>query len=234
MNTHFRVRNFEKYQHYTDRRPPWIKLYRDLWDDPRFFKLNEADRYLLIGLLVIASQNENKVLANQDWLKSKLLTRRLIPLDALVAEGWLEWVAQEASAHDPPIDSDMLAECKPSRARGETEVQKYRSTETETYAPHGEFGKCLLTSEQFGKLQSRLNGNCQAYIDRYDRWADENPKKTANRKPYNTILNWFDRDLKEGKVKSRQQHPSKANPTTEELDALALKAFGKVRSPGEK
>src|SRR5262249_13633306 len=43
-----RIRNFERFQHYKDRRPPWIKLYRDLWGDPRFFALSEENRYMLI------------------------------------------------------------------------------------------------------------------------------------------------------------------------------------------
>lgn len=131
----FRVRNFERFQHYHDRRPPWIKLYRDLWDDPRFFELKEHERYILIGIFVLASQHENRVSASQSWLQAKLLTSKPIPLQTLIDTGWIEDAEQVASMPEIASTSsdDTLADRYPSRARGETEteIQKNRSTETE-------------------------------------------------------------------------------------------------------
>ena len=44
------VPNWERYQHYRDRSPSWIKLYQSLLDDPDFQRLSLAD----LGILVIA------------------------------------------------------------------------------------------------------------------------------------------------------------------------------------
>lgn len=70
----------------------------------------------------------------------------------------------------------------------------------------GEFGWCRLTPEQHKKLTQRLNGNFASYANRFDRWVNEFPDAKANgvkrrdRHAYESILNWFDRDVKEGKV----------------------------------
>ena len=94
---YFRVRNFERFQHYADRKPPWIKLYKDLWRDPRFFALSENDRYQLISLFILASQNDNKIPVNQDWLQHELCTKKAISLETLVASQWVEYLEQDAS-----------------------------------------------------------------------------------------------------------------------------------------
>lgn len=90
----FRVRNFEKFQHYKDRNPPWIKLYRSILDDPRFFQLAEPDRFLLLGIFILASQSDNKLPDDQHWLKVKLMTKRQVPIELLVRTEWLEWVEE--------------------------------------------------------------------------------------------------------------------------------------------
>ncbi len=192
----FRVRNFEKFQHYSDRRPPWIKLYRDLWDDPRFFDLSEADRYCLMSIFVLASQHENKVSCSQKWLKTQLLMTRSIPLERLIATGWLELMEQDASAMLSA--SAPLAERYPSRARGETETEVQRqNTETDIQkrTAYGEFGNVLLYEHEHAKLTASLNGRLESLINRLDRWGEEEPAKFRKKKNhYATLLNWAERD----------------------------------------
>jgi hypothetical protein len=60
--------------------------------------------------------------------------------------------------------------------------------------PHGEFGHCRLKPEEFGKLQLKLGSLLPSYIDRFDRWLEENPLKRKARKAYPSILTWFDKD----------------------------------------
>jgi 5-methylcytosine-specific restriction endonuclease McrA len=90
-----KVRNFERFQHYKDRRPPWIKLYRDLWDDPRFFALTEEERYVLLSLFIVASQNDNHMQNNPAWLARQCATsaktiERCIPKLMAGEEPWIE------------------------------------------------------------------------------------------------------------------------------------------------
>ena len=55
-----RIKNWEKFQHFKDRRPPWIKLYRDLLDDDEWFTLPHASARTLVLLWLIASEDETK------------------------------------------------------------------------------------------------------------------------------------------------------------------------------
>lgn len=76
---------------------------------------------MLISLFVVASQHDNKVSADQKWLKAKLLTKSVIPLQKFIDTGWIEPLEQVDSK--PLADSAALADCKPSRAGGETETE---------------------------------------------------------------------------------------------------------------
>lgn len=51
-----RVKNWENFQHFKDRRPPWIKLYRGLLDDFEFHSLVPDDAKNLIMVWLIASE----------------------------------------------------------------------------------------------------------------------------------------------------------------------------------
>jgi hypothetical protein len=53
-----RIKNWEKFQHFKDRRPPWVKLYRDILDDPDWFDLDPKAAKILVMLWLIASEDD--------------------------------------------------------------------------------------------------------------------------------------------------------------------------------
>lgn len=56
-----KIKNWHKFQHFKDRRPPWIKLYRELLDDRQFHALSGDDTKSLIMLWLLASENFGKL-----------------------------------------------------------------------------------------------------------------------------------------------------------------------------
>ena len=50
------IKNWRRFQHFKDRRPPWIKLYRELLDDRQWHELPPECSKLLIGLWLFASE----------------------------------------------------------------------------------------------------------------------------------------------------------------------------------
>jgi hypothetical protein len=56
-----RIKNWKRFQHFKDRRPLWIKLYRDLIDDIEWFKLDPLAAKTLITLWIIASESEGEL-----------------------------------------------------------------------------------------------------------------------------------------------------------------------------
>lgn len=119
------VKNWAEFQHYKNRRPPWIKLHHDLLDDRKFHCLPVASRALAPCLWLIASEFEDGIfdgsaeeLAYRLRQTPKQIQEALTPL---IDSGFFI-VVQGASA--------ALAE-RQQVAVPETEERHIKHTETE-------------------------------------------------------------------------------------------------------
>jgi hypothetical protein len=105
------IPNWRKYQHYGKRRPPWVKMYRDLLRDREFSELPDACRWHWVGLALLAAYHENRIPYDVTYIRREINAKSNIDFTRLFASG-------------------MLAICKQdARASTETETE----TETETY-----------------------------------------------------------------------------------------------------
>lgn len=57
----WRVKNWNRFQHFKDRRPPWIKLYREILEDPDWHALDGENAKGLTMLWLIASENSGEL-----------------------------------------------------------------------------------------------------------------------------------------------------------------------------
>jgi hypothetical protein len=131
MTTSLRIKNWDSYQHYKHRTPPWIKLHRSLLDDMDYHACDPMAAKHLPLIWLIASENGGNLPTVE-----KLAFRLRISaakcgevINALSA--WIYGdVLQDAS--------NMLAECKqhamPEKSRVETETEKRRE-ECGAHAP---------------------------------------------------------------------------------------------------
>jgi hypothetical protein len=86
-----RVRNLDKYQHYRDRRPPWVKLHQDLLEDYDFAALPDASKAHALALILLASRTDNVIPADPTWIGQKIGAKSRVDLDLLIGSGWLEF-----------------------------------------------------------------------------------------------------------------------------------------------
>ena len=56
-----RIKHWNKFQHFKDRKPPWVKLYRDLLDDLDWHELDAQASKVLVMLWLIASEDEGHI-----------------------------------------------------------------------------------------------------------------------------------------------------------------------------
>ena len=56
-----RIKDWHKFQHFKDRKPPWIKLYRDILDDLEWHDLDDKAAKVLVMLWVIASEDDGNI-----------------------------------------------------------------------------------------------------------------------------------------------------------------------------
>lgn len=92
------VKNYEKFQHYRDRLPPWIKLYNTLLDDYAFIELPETARIHLVLLWLVASRHENRIPYDLKYLTRAIHAKSRIDIPRLVGAGFLTIVEQDATA----------------------------------------------------------------------------------------------------------------------------------------
>jgi len=57
---YLKVKNWNKFQHFKDRKPPWIKLYRDLLDDVQWYELEPKAAKALVMIWLIASEDSGQ------------------------------------------------------------------------------------------------------------------------------------------------------------------------------
>lgn len=117
----FSVKNFERFQHYKDRAPPWIKLYNELLDDYEFGLLPDASKMHLIAIWLLASRSDNKIPYDPAWVARRINATEAVDLAALAKAGFI--VTDQPLQTVEHVASKQIAECL-SRDRGETEERR--------------------------------------------------------------------------------------------------------------
>lgn len=150
-----RIKNWEKFQHYKTRRPPWIKLYRNILDDPEWHKLSGDASKLLAMLWIVASENAG-VLPDLEKLSFRLRIDDAKLRDSLsTLSHWVEG-----------FDSRMLARRKQdatpekeTEREGETEKETEKRIATKGVAPSGKGAPHVLFVEGFKSVYQEVTGS---------------------------------------------------------------------------
>lgn len=123
-------RGWEKFQHYKDRLPPWIKLHKVLLDDRDFQRLPVASRALAPMLWLLASESED---GSFDVSIEELVFRLRQPQSEIVDGLKPLFDAGFFSLEQP--DSDVLAGCKQLAPQRREEAEAEAEGEKPQAAP---------------------------------------------------------------------------------------------------
>ena len=92
------IKGWQSFQHYHDRRPPWIKLYVQLLDDLEFIGMSHRSQITLVKLWLLASRIGNPLPNNLPLLAGKIGERSIV-VEPLIQAGFLiETDSKTASA----------------------------------------------------------------------------------------------------------------------------------------
>lgn len=129
-----RIVNFERYQHYKDRRPPWVKFYDDFRFDEKLADLRSSSRLLAALLLLVAADTGNLIPDSLEWLEieTSMPKREIkVGIGELLASGFLEPASESASKPASEVASEPASASRaPARSReaeAEAEAEKTRT-----------------------------------------------------------------------------------------------------------
>ena len=124
---YFSVKNWRKFQHYTDRNPPWIKLHFEMLSSSDWVMLDDRSRVLAVACMLVASRNEGRVPVDPAYLKRVAYLNKTPDFKPLIRCGFLE----------------SASTCKQTQAEFRPETETY-TKETETETEHTLFGSWYL------------------------------------------------------------------------------------------
>lgn len=122
---YFRVRNWDKFQHYKNRNPPWIKLHTELLENYEFASLQDASKLLAMCIWMLAARSDNKMPIDAEWIKNKCNLKSKVDLTPLFDGGFIEEIQELPSAEQDASNvlaaRKQIATSEERRDRGETE-----------------------------------------------------------------------------------------------------------------
>lgn len=117
------VKNFERFQHYKERRPPWIKLYQEVLEDYAFTRLQDASKAHLVAIWLLASRYENRIPYDAQWIATAIHATTAVDIAGLVSAGFL--VISGAGQDASDVLAERTQDAMPEKEREvEKEVEK--------------------------------------------------------------------------------------------------------------
>jgi len=122
-----KIKNWSKFQHFKDRKPPWVKLYRDVLDDIEWHELDPLASKVLVMCWLIASEDDG-CLPNSKTLAFRLRMTEKQTIDCLnKLSHWLEQddinsISQQY--HTDSLETETETETKKETKKKATVVAK--------------------------------------------------------------------------------------------------------------
>lgn len=172
---YLRVRNWERFQHYKDRRPPWIKYHVELLDDYELTHMDYESQLVYDRLLLLAARTDNNIpndpehIARHISVKSEVVNAAI---ENLLLAGFLTIATRKRAA------SKAIAGRKQD---ADSETEQNRETESESTETETETDAASAVVRQFGlSLSDEIDFELQKILKRC-RGADANSIKSLRK-----------------------------------------------------
>jgi hypothetical protein len=186
----YRIKNWRKFQHYSDRKPPWIKLHLSLMHEIKYLALTDKAKITLVHCWMAAAElwkpdKEPEPLLPSDTklLKSLLKLEGNLRINELKLSGYLIHVPSENKDLQPDVSSTPLAKCS---TETEVEVEQPKTKA----APGGAPNELLpVVDKLMAKVQDRFKGfNPYAFMTKHT---------NRQRRPLEVWVDMWERMLRE-------------------------------------
>ena len=124
------IKNWDDYQHYKTRNPPWIKAYASMLDDYDIGGLPDACKAHLFLIMLLASRCENRIPYDANWIKFSIQATDDIDIERILETGILvkkqRRKKKKVLAQRKHDASSVLAKGLHQKRREEAEEEKIR------------------------------------------------------------------------------------------------------------
>lgn len=202
MARYYRIKNWDQYQHYKDRSPPWIKLHRNLLQSETWVMLDDPGRVLAIASMMLAADTENKIPANASYIRRVAYLDYDPDFSPLIELGFLEIVEDQhvrgvtiCDASNTLADaSTMQADARLEERRGEESKGEKRREEGGEKSPDYAFAGRIIKinhsqAKQWREAFPRID--LIAELTTADAYYSETPPKGG--KWFFPVSNWLKR-----------------------------------------
>lgn len=198
-----KIKNWHQFQHFKDRKPPWIKLYRDILDDVDWHELDAEASKVLVMLWLIASEFDGSLPDTRTLAFRLRLPEKQVKTIVSKLGKWLD-------QDDIKPISERHHDDAPET---ETEREEERETEREAQLPRSNRGTRLPndwspTGEQLAFARG-LGVDGLEQGDRFrDYWIAQPGQKGVKLDWNGTWRNWVRRAAERSPAQTKRETPS--------------------------
>lgn len=153
----------------------------EITNNPSDFQNKKCENPQVENPSMVNPSSETPNLENQPQVSTKEESTKLDKTNGVKTE-------KERGDKSPSPDSEN-PDNQVSKKRGRPKVQRHK---------YGEFGNVLLSDDEFERLSERVEGYREHYIKQVDCYCEQHGR--TYKRYYATIVNWFDKDKKAGRL----------------------------------
>ena len=158
------VADLERFQHYKDRCPPWVKLHWSMLDDPRFIELNEVNRQRYLMCILIASRVENRIKNDPVYLSKMMRLSETVDLTPLIDSGLLlAWRKRSAS----DVQAKCYSEKRQSQSQRRNREEERGSLRGRAFSDGRQVGMEKVGSTVGSIILQAMNQNEQSILEKH-------------------------------------------------------------------
>lgn len=101
----YKIKGWERFQHYKDRNPPWIKLHFSLLSSRDWVALSSEGRELAVVLMLVASRGEGMVPNDPEYIQAVGHLKKTPNFGPLVKCGFLEPIGKVDTKEPGKVDT---------------------------------------------------------------------------------------------------------------------------------
>lgn len=214
---YFKVKDLDKFQHYKDRSPPWIKFHNSILDNYEIAHLPDALKAQLFLIWLLASRHDNCLPYDPEWIAQRVNATERVDLDSLATIGLIVEIKAKARKTKDNVASKTLAERKQDaclereaegEAEGEGEKIERASAPPNIVSIKGKYvfeGQIIkLTQEQYDRWTKAYPHipDLTACLHTADSYYTENPPRDG--KWFFPVSRWLERANAEAKSSGRR------------------------------